>query len=80
MKPKDELRKMLELTLSKVCDDLKKGSVLAAETDEKAARYLLSEIEKNLEGPIGLPKSGPPKPWCRNERFGEVERDSSVMS
>jgi hypothetical protein len=62
-KPKDELRKMLESTLSKVSDDLKKGSVLNAETDEKAARYLLSEIEKNLEGPTGLPKGGPPKPW-----------------
>ena len=62
--PKDELRKMLESTFSKVSDDLKKGSVLNADTDEKAARYLLSEIENNLEGPSGLPKGGPPKPWA----------------
>ncbi len=74
-KPKDELRKMLESTLSKVSDDLKKGSVLNAETGEKAARYLLGAIEQNLEGPTGLPKGGPPRPWAEMsvlERWKEI--------
>jgi hypothetical protein len=69
-KPKDELRQMLESTLGKFRDDLKSHKFLSApDTDEKAARTLLSEIEMNMQG-TGLP-GDPPKPWAV---MGDLER------
>ena len=64
---------MLDSTLRTVCEDVKNGKVLNAETSEKAARYVLNEIEKNLEG-TGL-KDDPPKPWAGMsilERWKEI--------
>jgi hypothetical protein len=67
-KPRDELRKMLESTFNRACDDMKKpGNVLNADTPEKAAAYVLKEMENNLVG-TGLP-GDPPKPWEPMDAF-----------
>jgi hypothetical protein len=66
-KAKDELRKMLESTLSKACDDMKLGKVFNADTPEKAEAYVLKEIENNLVG-TSLP-GDPPKLWAPMDVF-----------
>ncbi len=59
---------MLESTFSKACDDLKNGKVLNADTPEKAAKYVLKEIENNLTLRTGLPNDSP-EPWAPMDDF-----------